>query len=49
MRTLLEQSEKVIGSYDMMIAAIAQAHELTLVTRNVKALIAELLSNRKKV
>ena len=35
-RTLLEQSGNVIGSYDMMIAAIAQARGLTLVTRNVK-------------
>lgn len=35
-RTMLEQSGKVIGSYDMMIAAIAQARGLTLATRNVK-------------
>jgi tRNA(fMet)-specific endonuclease VapC len=34
-RTELERAGKPIGPYDIMIAATAMAHELTLVTHNV--------------
>lgn len=34
LRAMLEQSGIVVGGNDLMIAAIAQSHRLTLVTRN---------------
>ena len=34
LRVLLEQSGTVIGANDLLIGAIAQQHQLTLVTRN---------------
>lgn len=35
-RVMLEQAGTPIGPYDLMIAAIAQAHNLTVVTRNLR-------------
>ena len=35
-RTILEQSGQIIGGYDMMIAAIALANDLTVATRNAR-------------
>jgi tRNA(fMet)-specific endonuclease VapC len=35
-RAILEQTGKPIGPHDLMIAAIAEAHGLTVVTRNLR-------------
>lgn len=36
LRALLESQGQIIGPYDMLIAGIALAHDLTIVTRNTR-------------